>query len=219
MSIVTSNPVTTFLSSILDKLRLPAHLISDLFNFLFSNPNPKTLQKYLYLLGILRLLQYSFRFLNHLSKNCGWAIAHLKYRFNPEEFKKRYGDGCWVVITGFANGIGFSYAKEFAKLGFNLVLVDFNKGQAEKSEKSILQYNKEVKTRLVILDLTSERGVIQEKMGEATRDLDVGVLINNAGMGMYDSYMDSALPTLISCFKLNLLSVLEVTKVFQRRFL
>lgn len=66
-----------------------------------------------------------------------------------------------MLITGFANGIGFSYAKEFARLGFNLVLVDFQKERSEKSERWIRQFNNGIKTRVIILDLTKDSETIR----------------------------------------------------------
>jgi short-subunit dehydrogenase len=40
----------------------------------------------------------------------------------------------------------------------------------------------------------------------------VGIVVNNAGIGMYTPYIDSPLQPLINCYRLNLLSVLSVTK-------
>lgn len=50
------------------------------------------------------------------------AIMHnQRERVN---FKERYGQDAWVVISGATNPLGREYAKQFAKYGFNLVLVD-----------------------------------------------------------------------------------------------
>lgn len=54
----------------------------------------------------------------------------------------RYGEGCWVVVTGFASGIGLAFAQEFARMGYNLLLVDCQKERAEFSERWVKQYNK-----------------------------------------------------------------------------
>jgi short-subunit dehydrogenase len=103
------------------------------------------------------------KFLRYFSRNWTWLPSHLQYNrnFDAQELRKRYGEGCWVLITGFANGIGFSYAKEFARLGFNLVLVDFQKERSEKSERWIRQFNNGIKTRVIILDLTKDSETIR----------------------------------------------------------
>lgn len=40
--------------------------------------------------------------------------------------KQRYGENSWVMVTGASDGIGKGFCEEFAKLGFNIVLVARN---------------------------------------------------------------------------------------------
>jgi hypothetical protein len=40
--------------------------------------------------------------------------------------------GGWAIITGCARGIGLAYARELAKRGFNLILIDQNDEQLQK---------------------------------------------------------------------------------------
>lgn len=61
-----------------------------------------------------------------------WLPSHFRnYKnFNEKELKEKYGH-CYVLITGAADGIGYAYARFFAKLGFDLIMVDI---QGEKLE-------------------------------------------------------------------------------------
>ena len=42
-----------------------------------------------------------------------------------KNLKARYGGG-WALVTGASDGLGKCYAEEFAKMGFNIVLVGRN---------------------------------------------------------------------------------------------
>ena len=42
-----------------------------------------------------------------------------------EKLLEKYGK-CWVGVTGFTGGIGWAYTNFFAKLEYNLLLIDCN---------------------------------------------------------------------------------------------
>jgi len=63
-------------------------------------------------------------------------------------------------VTGFSTGIGFAYACELAKLNFNLVLVDWQRERAKASERWIKQRNSSIRTKVIVLDLTSDQKTI-----------------------------------------------------------
>jgi len=66
--------------------------------------------------------------------------------------------------------------------------VDWQKGQAEASERWIKQRNSTIRTRVVILDLTSDPNTIRSVLESSTSDIDVGLVINNAGLVTNSSY-------------------------------
>jgi short-subunit dehydrogenase len=43
------------------------------------------------------------------------------------------------LITGAADGIGFAYVREFAKMKFNLILVDIQEDKLNNKKKHLLQ--------------------------------------------------------------------------------
>ncbi len=70
----------------------------------------------------------------HLTKNYvakpAWYLL-WKHGLRPsKDLRTRYGGG-WAVITGASDGIGAAYAHEFAKRGFNIVLIARNKDKTD----------------------------------------------------------------------------------------
>ena len=91
---------------------------------------------------------------------------------------ERYGG--WALVTGASAGIGEGFARALAKQGMACVLVarrqDKLDGLASELES---QYG--VETRVVVADLATDQGIAE--VVAAVADLDLGVLINNAGLG------------------------------------
>ena len=88
------------------------------------------------------------------------------------DFSSRYGP--WAVIAGASEGIGASVARLLGERGVNVVLVSRRKGPLDDVAACISSG-----TRTVVADL-SEPDAITHLAGE-TADLDVGLLVYNAG--------------------------------------
>ncbi len=84
----------------------------------------------------------------------------------------RYGS--WAVVVGASDGTGAAFAEELAAQGVDLVLVARRAPLLEA-----LAAGMPVRTRVVPLDF-SEPGAA-ERLAEATADLDIGLLVYNAG--------------------------------------
>jgi short-subunit dehydrogenase len=84
----------------------------------------------------------------------------------------RYGP--WAVIAGASDGTGAAFAKELAGQGVKLVLVARRQPLLEELAAQL-----DVETRVVALDL-SQSGAIDD-LAQATDDLEVGLLVYNAG--------------------------------------
>ena len=91
---------------------------------------------------------------------------------------ERYGE--WGLVTGASSGIGAEFARALAREGFSLVLTarreERLRSLADELEK---QWN--VSTRTVAVDLGSADG--PARLADAVRDLEIGMLVNNAGLG------------------------------------
>ncbi|XP_063800312.1 inactive hydroxysteroid dehydrogenase-like protein 1 [Pseudophryne corroboree] len=90
----------------------------------------------------------------------------------------QYGE--WAVVTGATDGIGKAYAEELASHGVNIILVSRNIEKLQKVSEAITR-SYGVKTRFIVADFSWGREVYPA-IKEGLRDVDVGILVNNAGV-------------------------------------
>ncbi|HVP31531.1 MAG TPA: SDR family NAD(P)-dependent oxidoreductase [Myxococcota bacterium] len=102
-----------------------------------------------------------------------------RFRRRETELSERYPG--WAVITGASAGIGAEFARKLATAGFSCVLVarreDRLRTLAEELEK-----RHGIATRIVATDLAADGG--PQRVADAVSDLDVSLLVNNAGFGL-----------------------------------
>lgn len=96
-----------------------------------------------------------------------------------EPLSARYGG--WAVVTGASAGIGAAFARACAREGLSVVLVARRRDRLEALAQEI-EARHGVETRVVDLDLASSDAAA--RLAEAVADLDVGLLVNNAGFGL-----------------------------------
>jgi 17beta-estradiol 17-dehydrogenase / very-long-chain 3-oxoacyl-CoA reductase len=124
----------------------------------------------------LGLLSVCKAFINFL----GWVWVMF---FRPPKNLKEYGS--WAVVTGSTDGIGKALAFELGSKGLNLVLVGRSPPKLEATSKEIHEkYGGKVETKSIVIDFAkaSSGEEISQMIEGGIRGLDVGVLINNAGM-------------------------------------
>src|SRR6202163_2559034 len=91
---------------------------------------------------------------------------------------KRFGP--WAVVTGASSGIGKEFALQIAASGIHVALVGRREPMlrtvgAECTRASGVQH------RIVPLDLSEPD--FPPVLADATRDLDIGLVVSNAGTG------------------------------------
>jgi hypothetical protein len=89
---------------------------------------------------------------------------------------KSYGP--WAIIAGASEGIGVSFAQQLGRAGINLVLIARQKTLLEQVAREV-GAERSVQVRVLPLDLT--RPDVLDRIREATDDLDVGLVVFNAG--------------------------------------
>lgn len=124
-------------------------------------------------------------------------------------FTDKYGP--WGVVTGASQGIGAEYARTLAEKGMNVVMVARN---ADKLSGLAKQLNQDhgVKVRVVAADLGNSQGVEQVK--EGTKDLEVGLLVNNAGSWQVGQFLDNDIDKEVGSIGLNLEAPLKLSHHF-----
>src|ERR1051326_8838327 len=94
-------------------------------------------------------------------------------------FDDRYGT--WALITGASAGIGAEFARQLAQLGVNLVLVARRRSRMENLARRLESENK-IQVMSVEADLS--RPDFMSAVETATRSIEIGLLVNNAGFGV-----------------------------------
>jgi uncharacterized protein len=118
-----------------------------------------------------------------------------------------------ALITGASFGIGLELARIFAREGYNLVLVARS---ADKLRQLASELEKANGTRSLILatDLT-EPGASAYVLDQTTRaDIQVDVLVNNAGFGQYGLFVDNDLEECLRQIQLNVTTLTHLTRLY-----
>ena len=92
--------------------------------------------------------------------------------------RERYGE--WALVTGASAGIGAAFARALAREGISVVL-DGAARRPARELASELEKRSACETRVVGEDLADAEGA--ERVSRAVADLEIAVLVNNAGFG------------------------------------
>ncbi|WP_439027620.1 SDR family NAD(P)-dependent oxidoreductase [Haloarchaeobius sp. DT45] len=118
-----------------------------------------------------------------------------------------------ALVTGASSGIGRELARQFARHGHDLVLV-------ARREDELAAVADELESRHGI-DATSipkdldDEAAPQELYDEVhERGLDVGILVNNVGIGTYGPFSESDLDREHTQLRLNVTTLVTLTRLF-----
>jgi short-subunit dehydrogenase len=125
------------------------------------------------------------------------------------KFTNKYGE--WALITGASKGIGLEFSRQIAANGLNVVLVARSENSLKQLSSSI-ESDYSVKTRIVAADLTEIDGIA--RVLEATADLDIGLLVNNAGREDSGPFLQIPIDDAIKTIDLNIKVPLQLTRHF-----
>jgi short-subunit dehydrogenase len=122
--------------------------------------------------------------------------------------------GPWAVVTGASSGIGREFAHQIAAAGINVVLVARRLAMLQDLG-AVLTQRHGVDYRAVGVDL-SDSGMLTP-IAEATADIDVGLLVSNAGAALPGPFVDSDLQAQRAILRLNTAAHLGLTHHFGER--
>lgn len=120
-----------------------------------------------------------------------------------------------VLITGATSGIGYELAKKFAFNKYDLILVSRNADKLARLANELSEkYN--IMTYIIAQDL-SQQGAARTIFNTIARmNLQVDVLINNAGSGKVGFFHEIEMERDLEILQLNIVSLTEMTKLFSR---
>ena len=127
--------------------------------------------------------------------------------------QRRYGK--WAVVTGASDGIGRAFAWEAARSGLHLVLVARRKDRLDSLAEEIAAALK-VQTMVLACDLSQDPGI--DAVVNATKAMDVGLLVAAAGFGTSGPILEATLDEERTMLQVNCYALLALSVHFGRQF-
>jgi short-subunit dehydrogenase len=119
----------------------------------------------------------------------------------------------WVLITGASSGFGEEFARQYAEKGHALVLVARRLDRLQVLADT-LRRRHGVQVVVEPTDLADISAVarLHERLRE--REIEIDVLINNAGHGLQGAFIDTPLDAALAMVQLDIASLTAITHVF-----
>jgi hypothetical protein len=116
----------------------------------------------------------------------------------PADYAQRYGP--WALVTGASSGLGAEFARQLGARGLNVILVARRRDRLDALTADI-ERDSGVDTRVVELDLTDAGA--PDAIAAAIADLEIGLLVNNAGFGEKGDFFEIPLAQQLRMVELN----------------
>lgn len=120
-----------------------------------------------------------------------------------------------ILITGASSGIGKEFASSFGSRGFDLVLVARRREELEKL-KHELEEEYTISVEIIVSDLLLEDSPKNIYEYCKRNNLNIGVLVNNAGYGDYGSFVDADINKLLKMIDLNNKALVSLSYYFAK---
>lgn len=117
----------------------------------------------------------------------------------------------YAVITGASSGIGRDIATVLSEKGYDLVLVS-------RREERLKILSSTLKTNCIILPLDLSKKDSCFTLFEKTKDLDIDILVNGAGFGVFGDFSKTELSTEIKLIDVNITALHILTKLYLNKF-
>ena len=117
-----------------------------------------------------------------------------------------------ALVTGASSGIGAELAKRLDSLGFNVII---SARRADRLEALAAELKNH--TTVITADLSKREDCF--RLYEQTKDMNVSVLVNNAGFGTIGDFDSTDLDRELSLIDVNCTAVHILTKLFLRDFI
>ncbi len=124
----------------------------------------------------------------------------------------------WALVTGASNGIGYELAKLFAQDGYNIVAVSRTEDDLQQVANEFKQQYG-VQVEVISKDLFGENSAKELYDEVKSCGIEVEVLVNDAGQGVYGLFADQDIDRQIKIIHLNVVSLTRLTYYFLKDML
>ncbi|MBF0694921.1 MAG: SDR family oxidoreductase [Flavobacterium sp.] len=123
----------------------------------------------------------------------------------------------YALITGASEGIGYELAKLFAADGYNLVIVARHQQDLDRVATEFRSQGVEVSA--ISKDLFNREAVFELCQEVDSLGVDISVLVNNAGQGMYGLFAETDIERELAIIDLNVAATTILTKHFVKKMI
>ncbi|SFF02384.1 SDR family NAD(P)-dependent oxidoreductase [Thermoflexibacter ruber] len=127
--------------------------------------------------------------------------------------KQKYGE--WALVTGASSGIGLELTERLAEAGLHLVINARKQEELEKLAER-LRNTYHIKVKTVPADMAHNEAV--EHLIQATKDLNIGLLVASAGFGTSGLFLESSIENEVEMLRVNCEALLLLTHHFSKIF-
>src|SRR6266850_3447462 len=119
-------------------------------------------------------------------------------------------DNMTAIITGASSGIGLELARVFAEHRHDVVLVARSETKLQTLAAELQARG--VRAHVIVVDLSAPGAA--KAIVDRVRNLaiEVDVLVNNAGYGVYGAFLDTSLDAELAMIQVNIVALTELTK-------
>ena len=118
--------------------------------------------------------------------------------------------GSTALVTGASGGLGEAFAEQLAERGCNLVLVSRSEHKLQSlAQRLERQWN--ITAKVLTADLSSSDEVDQLISNLKTRRIDVDLLVNNAGFGLFKRFLETPLEPQMEQVDVNVRALVSLT--------
>lgn len=121
--------------------------------------------------------------------------------------------GKWALVTGASSGIGADLSRLLAQAGCNLV-VTARRTERLETLKRELELEQGVQVEIISSDLSLLEGAKELYEAVEAKQLQISVLVNNAGIGLNGKFIDLDLQRQMAMIQLNINSLTELSHRF-----
>ena len=121
--------------------------------------------------------------------------------------------GATALVTGASVGLGEEFARQFAHQGADLVLVARSQEKLERLANELRQHTG-VNVTVIPADLSSSDAVKHLVSEIKNRGLKINLLVNNAGLGIFENFLETILAKQMDQVEVNVSAVVTLTHSF-----